>query len=116
MLHQAQFDHHSHEVDPLLCPKCGGTMKVIAFIEKRDQADVIERILKHRGQWGRPASRAPLARPVRDRARPGTPTWTTTPSSVQFDIVTFLDYNLTVGGKAISYSSIWDCAWRMRMG
>ena len=21
-----------HEVDPLLCPQCGGTMKVIAFL------------------------------------------------------------------------------------
>jgi ribosomal protein S27E len=47
------------EVDPLLCPKCGGTMKVVAFIEKRDQADVIERILKHCGLWDRPSSRAP---------------------------------------------------------
>ena len=34
-------------------------MKIVAFIEKRDQADVIERILKHCGLWDRPASRAP---------------------------------------------------------
>jgi hypothetical protein len=47
------------EVDPLVCPKCGGTMKIVGFIEKRDQADVIERILKHCGLWDRPASRAP---------------------------------------------------------
>lgn len=48
-----------YEMDPLLCPKCGGTMKIIAFIEKHDQADVIEKILKHCGLWDRPVSRAP---------------------------------------------------------
>ena len=48
-----------YEVDPLFCPKCGGTMKIVAFIEKRDQAEVIEKILKHCGMWDRPASRAP---------------------------------------------------------
>ncbi len=47
------------EVDLLLCPKCGGKMAVVSFIEKRDQADVIEKILKHCGLWDRPASRAP---------------------------------------------------------
>ena len=35
-----------YEVDPLKCPKCGGNMKFIGFIE-RHQADVIEKILKH---------------------------------------------------------------------
>ena len=25
------------KVDPLLCPKCGGTMAIVSFIEKRDQ-------------------------------------------------------------------------------
>ena len=43
----------------MLCPKCGGTMKIVAFIEKRDQADVIEKILKHCKLWERQASRAP---------------------------------------------------------
>ncbi len=47
------------EVDPLLCPKCGGTMAIVSFIEKRDQADVIEKILKHCGLWHQPTSRAP---------------------------------------------------------
>jgi len=37
-----------YEVDPLVCPKCSGTMKVIAFIEK---PDVIKKILKHLGLW-----------------------------------------------------------------
>ena len=34
-----------YEVDPLQCPKCGGAMKVIAFIEP-PQGDVIEKILR----------------------------------------------------------------------
>ena len=35
-------------------------MAVVSFIEKRDQGDVIEKILRHCGLWDRPASRAPL--------------------------------------------------------
>ena len=31
-----------YEIDPLVCPKCYGQMKIIAFIE-RNQAEVIER-------------------------------------------------------------------------
>ncbi len=34
-----------YEVDPLECPKCGGAMKIISFIERR-QREVIERILR----------------------------------------------------------------------
>jgi len=30
------------------CPKCQGSMKIIAFIE---QAEIIEKILKHLGLW-----------------------------------------------------------------
>ena len=41
------------------CPECGGEMKIVAFIEARDQADLIERILKHGGPWQPPASRSP---------------------------------------------------------
>jgi hypothetical protein len=33
-----------YAVDPLVCPKCSGNMKVIAFTEK---PDVIKKILKH---------------------------------------------------------------------
>jgi hypothetical protein len=40
-----------YEVDPLCCPKCGGTMAIVSFIEQEDQADVIERILKHCQLW-----------------------------------------------------------------
>jgi hypothetical protein len=38
-----------YEVDPLVCPKSTGPMRVIAFIE---QADVIRKILEHLGLWG----------------------------------------------------------------
>ena len=41
-------------VDPLLCPECGATMKVISFIEPPQQ-DVIEKILRHCGLWEEPA-------------------------------------------------------------
>ena len=37
------------EVDPLACPKCGGAMKVIAFIEP-PQGGVIKKILRHCGE------------------------------------------------------------------
>ena len=35
-----------YEVDPLVCPRCAGPMRVIAFIE---QVDVIGKILEHLG-------------------------------------------------------------------
>ena len=47
-----------YEVDPLKCPNCGGTMKVISFIE-RHQSDVIEKILRHCGLWKETSTRAP---------------------------------------------------------
>ena len=37
-----------YEVDPLVCPRCRGKMKVIAFIEDEE---VIRKILKHLGLW-----------------------------------------------------------------
>ena len=37
-----------YEVDPLVCPKCQGPMRVIAFIE---DPVVIKKILKHLGLW-----------------------------------------------------------------
>jgi hypothetical protein len=49
-----------YEVDPLRCPKCGGEMRVIAFIERR-QRDVIRKILEHCGLWEEP--RAPARTP-----------------------------------------------------
>jgi hypothetical protein len=49
-----------YEVDPLECAKCGGTMKVIAFLEP-PQGDVIEKILRHCGLWRASAPRPPPA-------------------------------------------------------
>ncbi len=37
-----------YNVDPLLCPKCQGAMKIISFIEHKE---VIEKILRHLGLW-----------------------------------------------------------------
>jgi hypothetical protein len=36
-----------YEVFPLICPKCGGMMKIIAFI---DEGEVIREILTHLGE------------------------------------------------------------------
>ncbi len=35
-----------YEADPLVCVRCGGAMRIIAFI---DQSEVIEKILTHLG-------------------------------------------------------------------
>ena len=45
-----------YEVDPLKCPKCGSTMKIISLIE---DAPVIEKILRHCELWKEPAPRPP---------------------------------------------------------
>jgi len=37
-------DAPSDEVDPMLCPQCGGTMKVVAFIT---EYAVVDRIIDH---------------------------------------------------------------------
>ncbi len=37
-----------YEVDPLVCPKCRGKMRVVTFIE---DPDVIKKILKHLNLW-----------------------------------------------------------------
>jgi len=42
-----------YEVDPLTCPRCGGRMRIISFIESR-QREVIEKILRHCGLWEGP--------------------------------------------------------------
>ena len=49
-----------YEIDPLACPRCGGQMKVVAFIEL-PQRDVIEKILRHCGLWHPSTPRAPPA-------------------------------------------------------
>ena len=54
-----------YEIDPMVCPHCGGEMKVISFIEP-PQRDVIEKILHgHQsaamvgGLWQSSSARAP---------------------------------------------------------
>jgi hypothetical protein len=49
----ARLNKRVYEVDPLRCPECGTTVKVISFIEPPQQ-DVIEKILKHCGRWKEP--------------------------------------------------------------
>jgi hypothetical protein len=46
-----------YEADPLECPKCKGSMRVIALIE---DPGVIRRILEHLGLWApQPMERSP---------------------------------------------------------
>jgi len=53
-----------YEVDPLTCPKCRGTMRILSFIQ---DPEVIRAILKHLGLWlaklpPAPKAHAPPAR------------------------------------------------------
>jgi hypothetical protein len=34
-----------YEVDPLKCPDCGGTVRIIALIDRDRQPDVVEKTL-----------------------------------------------------------------------
>jgi hypothetical protein len=47
-LHEVQYEHHSFEVDPLICEKCKSRMKIISFITTAQDL-VIKRILEHLG-------------------------------------------------------------------
>jgi hypothetical protein len=47
-----------YHTDPFRCPLCGGTMKIIAFIEAH-QGDTIRKILEHCKLWQDPPPRAP---------------------------------------------------------
>ena len=49
------------EVDPLVCPRCGGAMRLLAFIE---QPEVIEKILTHLGVWPAHLHSPPAGVPV----------------------------------------------------
>jgi hypothetical protein len=53
-----------YEVDPLRCPACGGTMKVVALIDQSRQPEVVEKILRHCKLWREPKQRAPPDTPV----------------------------------------------------
>ncbi len=43
-------------VDALKCGRCGGRMRIVSFIT---DPEVIERILRHRGEWGMQRKRGP---------------------------------------------------------
>jgi len=60
-----------YQADPLLCPKCGGTMKIIAFIEAR-QGDLVRSVLEHCGLWKDPppAREKPPRSPPRSARQP----------------------------------------------
>jgi len=75
-----------YEVNPLLCPKCRGQMKIISFIE---ETAVIKQILQHLGLWdirnnGPPAPRLnivrePACQTVPDQAPSGDEVWSQVP-------------------------------------
>ena len=44
----AQLIKQAWNADPLLCPKCGGRMKIIAFLQ---DPEAIRRILEHPWRW-----------------------------------------------------------------
>ena len=52
----AEFIKKVYAADPLVCVRCGGAMRIIAWI---DQPDVIEKILTHLGLWPHPAHAPP---------------------------------------------------------
>ena len=39
-----------YEIEPLLCPRCGGELRIVALIHDRE---VIDRILRHLQRTGR---------------------------------------------------------------
>jgi hypothetical protein len=56
----ARMIRRIYGVDPLTCPRCGDTMKVLAYIH---DPEVIERILRHLNRWDPPAPRPPAPAP-----------------------------------------------------
>ncbi len=75
-----------YEVDPLVCAKCGGTMKIISFIE-RCQQDVVERILRHCGLWEGPLRTLATARapPIGSRSSPDEPQFVPDPEFLEHE-------------------------------
>ena len=58
----AQLIKRVYEVDPLMCPSCGGEMRIIAFIIDHD---VVDAILRHLAKAGAKSPRGPPgARPL----------------------------------------------------
>jgi len=65
-----------YEVDPLICPKCGGPMDIIAFVT---DSETIQKILKHIGQYD-PPQRAPPRQDDIGIAPPPSPEWEYVPA------------------------------------
>jgi len=57
-----QLIQKAWDVDPLLCPKCGGQMRLISLI---DHDKTIEKILRHFDLWEDPVRRTDRAPPLR---------------------------------------------------
>ena len=59
--------------DPTLCPRCGERMKVLSAISSPAQDDVIEKILRSRGEWDPPwlRSKPPRGPPSAGKSGPG---------------------------------------------
>jgi hypothetical protein len=55
---RARLIKQVYEVDPLVCLRCGGAMRIIALIE---QPAVIEKVLGHLGLWPALAHSPPRA-------------------------------------------------------
>jgi hypothetical protein len=53
---RARLIKQVYAVDPLICPRCTGPLRIIAFIE---QPEVIEKILTHLGIWPAHAHNSP---------------------------------------------------------
>jgi hypothetical protein len=76
------------EIDPLICPRCSGQMKIVAFLEP-PQGDVIEKILRHCGLWSPAAPRAPPAGDLRVHDPDGD--WESDSASQEPRELTFVD-------------------------
>jgi len=48
-------------MDPSTCPKCGGRLRIISFI---DNPSIIEKILRHLKLWDLPERSPPLRPPA----------------------------------------------------
>ena len=59
-----------YHADPLLCPRCGGTMKIVAFLQP-NQPNIIRKILEHCGFWQERPTRAPPGIPPATHPSPG---------------------------------------------
>jgi hypothetical protein len=67
-------------MDPLTCPKCGGRLRIISFI---DNPSIIEKILRHLKLWDLPERSPPLRRPTTLEPDPDFLEWVAT--ARQFD-------------------------------